>query len=208
MRLRWTLVFAFIALATLQLAVVAPLALRSLSALLAQQQEARVDQLMITAQAEVERLRDDVKHAMDELALSQALEDVARDAARAPTPAHVTAAAEKLMTPRGLDVLALLDDSGRTLSSGHLPARIGEPDDPLFPVTKRTGVTTIFVTHSVEEAVLLADRVLVMSAGPGRIDSDFRIELARPRDVSSPEFNALRRDIARRLTSHLALARA
>jgi ABC-type nitrate/sulfonate/bicarbonate transport system ATPase subunit len=74
----------------------------------------------------------------------------------------------------------------------------------LLQIWSRTGVTTIFVTHSVEEAVLLADRVLVMSAGPGRIDSDFRIELARPRDVSSPEFNALRRDIARRLTSHLA----
>jgi nitrate ABC transporter ATP-binding subunit len=78
----------------------------------------------------------------------------------------------------------------------------------LLQIWKRTGVTTIFVTHSVEEAVLLADRVLVMSAGPGRIDSYFRIELPRPRDVSSPEFNALRRDIARRLTSHLVLARA
>jgi NitT/TauT family transport system ATP-binding protein len=78
----------------------------------------------------------------------------------------------------------------------------------LLQIWKRTGVTTIFVTHSVEEAVLLADRVLVMSAGPGRIDSDFRIELPRPRDVSSPEFNALRRDIARRLTSHLVLAKA
>jgi NitT/TauT family transport system ATP-binding protein/sulfonate transport system ATP-binding protein len=73
----------------------------------------------------------------------------------------------------------------------------------LLQIWKRTGVTAIFVTHSVEEAVLLADRVLVMSAGPGRIDSDFRIDLARPRDVSSVEFNALRRDIARRLTSHL-----
>lgn len=73
----------------------------------------------------------------------------------------------------------------------------------LLQIWSRTGVTTIFVTHSVEEAVLLADRVLVMSAGPGRIDSDFRIDLARPRDVSSPEFNALRRDISRRLTSHL-----
>src|SRR6266853_739366 len=70
----------------------------------------------------------------------------------------------------------------------------------LLQIWWRTGVTTIFVTHSVEEAVLLADRVLVMSAGPGRIESDFRIKLARPRDVSSPEFNALRRDIARRLT--------
>ena len=78
----------------------------------------------------------------------------------------------------------------------------------LLQIWKRTGVTTIFVTHSVEEAVLLADRVLVMSAGPGKIDSDFRIDLPRPRDVSSPEFNALRRDVARRLTSHLALARA
>ena len=78
----------------------------------------------------------------------------------------------------------------------------------LLQIWKRTGVTTIFVTHSVEEAVLLADRVLVMSAGPGRIDSDFRIDLPRPRDVSSPEFNALRRDIARRLTSHLTPARA
>jgi NitT/TauT family transport system ATP-binding protein/sulfonate transport system ATP-binding protein len=78
----------------------------------------------------------------------------------------------------------------------------------LLQIWKRTGVTAIFVTHSVEEAVLLADRVLVMSAGPGRIDSDFRIDLARPREVSSPEFNALRRDVARRLTSHLALARA
>jgi nitrate ABC transporter ATP-binding subunit len=76
----------------------------------------------------------------------------------------------------------------------------------LLQIWKRTGVTTIFVTHSVEEAVLLADRVLVMSAGPGRIDSDFSIDLARPRDVSSPEFNALRRDIARRLTSHLVRA--
>jgi len=78
----------------------------------------------------------------------------------------------------------------------------------LLQIWTRTGVTTIFVTHSVEEAVLLADRVLVMSAGPGRIESDFRIDLPRPRDVSSPEFNALRRDIARRLTSHLTLARA
>ena len=78
----------------------------------------------------------------------------------------------------------------------------------LLQIWKRTGVTPIFVTHSVEEAVLLADRVLVMSAGPGRIESDFRIDLPRPRDVSSPEFNALRRDIARRLTSHLTLARA
>ena len=74
----------------------------------------------------------------------------------------------------------------------------------LLEIWARTGVTVVFVTHSVEEAVLLADRVLVMSAGPGRIESDIAIDLPRPRDVSSPEFNAVRRDVARRLTSHLA----
>ena len=42
-----------------------------------------------------------------------------------------------------------------------------------------------------------------MSAGPGRIKADIDIELPRPRDVASPEFNAVRRDLARRLTSHL-----
>jgi ABC-type nitrate/sulfonate/bicarbonate transport system ATPase subunit len=78
----------------------------------------------------------------------------------------------------------------------------------LLQIWARTRVTIIFVTHSVEEAVLLADRVLVMSAGPGRIENDIAIELPRPRDVSSPEFNAVRRDVARRLTSHIAPARA
>ena len=78
----------------------------------------------------------------------------------------------------------------------------------LQEIWSRTGVTVIFVTHSVEEAVLLADRVLVMSAGPGQITNDIMIDLPRPRDVSSPEFNAVRRDIARRLTSHLAPIRA
>jgi ABC-type nitrate/sulfonate/bicarbonate transport system ATPase subunit len=78
----------------------------------------------------------------------------------------------------------------------------------LMQIWARTRVTVIFVTHSVEEAALLADRVLVMSAGSGRIESDIEIELARPRDVSSQEFNTVRRDLARRLTSHLAPRRA
>ena len=77
----------------------------------------------------------------------------------------------------------------------------------LLQIWARTRVTILFVTHSVEEAALLADRVLVMSAGPGRIESDIRIDLPRPREVSSPEFNAVRRELAQRLTSHMAPAR-
>jgi NitT/TauT family transport system ATP-binding protein/sulfonate transport system ATP-binding protein len=76
--------------------------------------------------------------------------------------------------------------------------------EELIEIWKTTKLTVIFVTHSVEEAVLLADQVVVMTAGPGRIDCQIKIDLPRPRDVSSPEFNALRRDVTRRLTSHVA----
>ena len=73
----------------------------------------------------------------------------------------------------------------------------------LLEIWARTGVTVIFVTHSVEEAVLLSDRVVVMTAGPGRVEADIAIELERPRDVSGIEFNQVRRDITQRLTSHV-----
>ena len=74
----------------------------------------------------------------------------------------------------------------------------------LLEIWSRTNVTVIFVTHSVEEAVLLSDRVVVMTAGPGRIEADIAIELARPREVSAIDFNQVRRDITQRLTSHVA----
>jgi ABC-type nitrate/sulfonate/bicarbonate transport system ATPase subunit len=80
----------------------------------------------------------------------------------------------------------------------------GKLQEELIEIWRTTQLTVIFVTHSVEEAVLLADRVIVMTAGPGRIESEVAIALPRPRDVSSPEFNALRRDVTRLLTSHLS----
>ncbi|MHC1683105.1 MAG: ABC transporter ATP-binding protein [Clostridiaceae bacterium] len=51
----------------------------------------------------------------------------------------------------------------------------------LQKVWMETKKTIIFITHNVEEAVLLADKVLVMSGNPGRIKKEFKIELARPR---------------------------
>ncbi len=65
--------------------------------------------------------------------------------------------------------------------------------EELLALWARTGLTVVFVTHSIEEALVLADRVVVMSPGPGRIVGDHRVGLARPRDVAGAEFNALRR---------------
>lgn len=48
-----------------------------------------------------------------------------------------------------------------------------------------TKKTIIFVTHNVEEAVFLADRIIVMSANPGKVKKEFKIELSRPRKVDS-----------------------
>lgn len=165
MRLRWTLTLAFLALAVAQVVVVVPVALRSLSALLDQQLQARLNQLMVAADAETARLEADVQRRMDELASSAALEAVAREAAEVPAPPEVTRAAMELMEPRGLDVLALVDDEGRTLSSGHLPARLGEPGDPLFAVTRTpTAVQPVLVDVSSASGLTQAPAIVTARA--------------------------------------------
>ncbi len=52
--------------------------------------------------------------------------------------------------------------------------------------------TVIFVTHNLEEAVYLGDRVVILSNKPARVQEDISVDLPRPRDVLSPELNALR----------------
>jgi NitT/TauT family transport system ATP-binding protein len=74
--------------------------------------------------------------------------------------------------------------------------------EELMEIWQRTGLTVVFVTHALEEAVLLADRVIVMSPSPGRIESDNAVNLARPRDLLSPAFNDIRRDLGAHLHSH------
>ena len=49
----------------------------------------------------------------------------------------------------------------------------------------------LIVSHNIEEAVMMADRIIILSSGPGRIRSEIRIGLARPRTVDSPEVRAL-----------------
>ena len=55
--------------------------------------------------------------------------------------------------------------------------------ESLLDIWKESGTTVVFVTHDVDEAVFLSDRVLIMSAAPGRIVEDLHIDLPRPRDI-------------------------
>ena len=68
----------------------------------------------------------------------------------------------------------------------------------LLQVWERHHQTVLFITHDIEEALLLADRVCVMTARPGRIKKNIDVGIPRPRAIevtTSPEFNALRREV-------------
>jgi NitT/TauT family transport system ATP-binding protein len=70
--------------------------------------------------------------------------------------------------------------------------------DELLRIWSRTEATALFITHSIEEATLLSDRVIVMSARPGSIRKLVPVNLERPRDstvVGTPEFGRITGEI-------------
>jgi NitT/TauT family transport system ATP-binding protein len=73
----------------------------------------------------------------------------------------------------------------------------------LLEIWAGTGKTVIFVTHHIDEAVFLADRVLILSAHPGRLLDSVEILMPRPRDVISPEFEQHRTQFVRSLRSEV-----
>lgn len=82
--------------------------------------------------------------------------------------------------------------------------------DELLRVWEETGKTVIFVTHSIDEAMILADRILVMSARPGTIKADITVPFHRPRTVeavrSDPAFATLFLDIWSLLRNEASIA--
>lgn len=67
--------------------------------------------------------------------------------------------------------------------------------DELLRIWEKLGKTIIFVTHSIEESIYLADRIVVMTYRPGTVKRDHIVEMPRPRDPASPEFNELKREL-------------
>jgi NitT/TauT family transport system ATP-binding protein len=70
--------------------------------------------------------------------------------------------------------------------------------EELLRIHERARKTTVFITHNIDEALILADRIVVMSARPGRVKAIVANTLLRPRRVSiqlSPEFAALKEQI-------------
>ncbi|HEX8883643.1 MAG TPA: ABC transporter ATP-binding protein [Noviherbaspirillum sp.] len=67
--------------------------------------------------------------------------------------------------------------------------------DELLRIWAELKKTVIFVTHSIEEAIYLADRIVVMTYRPGTVKRDILVDLPRMRDPAAPEFNALKREL-------------
>lgn len=65
----------------------------------------------------------------------------------------------------------------------------------LEEIWEKTKKTILYITHSVEEAIYFADRVVVMAENPGRIKEIIPIDLPRPRNIEGSEFTALRKRI-------------
>ena len=68
--------------------------------------------------------------------------------------------------------------------------------------------TIVFVTHSIREAVYLANRVVVMTSAPGRIKQVFEIELGDARDRFAPEFTQYESEITRIVKEEVAKVHA
>jgi ABC-type nitrate/sulfonate/bicarbonate transport system ATPase subunit len=83
---------------------------------------------------------------------------------------------------------AALDAITRQRMQAHLTA-----------IWVQTRSTVMFITHSIEEAIYLGDRVVIMTPRPGRVRDVLEVDLPRPRDVASAAFNALRGTAIRQL---------
>ena len=79
--------------------------------------------------------------------------------------------------------------------------------EELVGIHKATGKTILFVTHNINEAILLGDRVIVLSSVLKDIKKEFRIDMPRPRDPESAELYEIKKQILREFEGDLQIAK-
>ncbi|MDR1709318.1 MAG: ABC transporter ATP-binding protein [Candidatus Accumulibacter sp.] len=77
--------------------------------------------------------------------------------------------------------------------------------EELARIWRHEGVSMILVTHDVEEAVFLSQKLVVMDTQPGRVTAAIAVSLPRPRDRSSAEFGELKREVFKALNDNAAV---
>ncbi len=73
----------------------------------------------------------------------------------------------------------------------------------LLEIWKKFNKTIIYVTHHIDEALVLSDTVYLMTGRPGRIIEEMKIDLPRPRDIADPKFSEYRAHIAKHLENEV-----
>jgi len=120
------------------------------------------------------------------------------------------------MRQRGAIARAFVTDPGMLLMDEPFAALDAQNrvilQAELVRIWEQTGKTVIYVTHSIEEALLLGDRTVIMTAHPGRIKQVIDVPFAHPRNLvtlaASPEFGRLKLDIWHVLEEEVMRARA
>ena len=79
--------------------------------------------------------------------------------------------------------------------------------DELVGIYKTTGKTILFVTHNINEAILLGDRIIVLSSVLKNIKKEFQIDIPRPRDPETPELYEIKKQILREFEGDLQIAK-
>jgi NitT/TauT family transport system ATP-binding protein len=80
--------------------------------------------------------------------------------------------------------------------------------EEILRIWEKTGKTFVLITHNIEEAVFLGDRVIVMTARPGRIKAQIEVNIPRPRDpsmrTSHPRFLEIKDQLSQLLRTEIA----
>jgi NitT/TauT family transport system ATP-binding protein len=79
--------------------------------------------------------------------------------------------------------------------------------EELVDIHRATGKTILFVTHNINEAILLGDRIIVLSSVLKNIKKEFRIDIPRPRDPETPELYEIKKQILREFEGDLQIAK-